>query len=298
MNLKILLSFATVYIVWGTTFTAIKLGLEDFPPLMLSGLRFCIAGAIFLVLARKQIFQNMTKKDLTREILVGILLTCANAGICWAEEYISSGVAALIVAAIPIMFVLFNWISFEKKVPHITAILGLAIGCCGIVLISADGQSVGNWLIVLALIFANSLWVFGSLVTKNTQTNLSYLPRSAVQFLSGGIFLVSLSGVLGERAIIWNELSFVGIASLGYLALFGTIIAYTCYTHLLKNLSPEYVSTYALVNPMVAIIFGVIWLGEPLTLKIISATPLIILSVGLVIYGKKLYEEIWPTLKR
>lgn len=298
MNYKVLLSFLVVYIVWGSTFAGIKLGLEDFPPLILSGLRFYIAGAVFFILAKDKLYKDMSKRDLTREMMTGILLTSANASVCWAQEYVSSSVAALIAGSIPIVFVIFNWLAFERKTPHITAILGLLTGFVGIAIISLDGSSISSGVIVLALIFSNCLWVFGSLSIKTTKTNLSYFSRSSVQFITGGSFLLILSSLIGERQVIWSEVSMTGISSLFFLAFFGTIIAYTCYTYLLKNVDSELVSTYALVNPVVAIFLGSLWLSEPLTPKIVAATPLIILSIGLVIYGKKFYEYTSLRLKK
>lgn len=115
MNMRIILSFAVIYIIWGSTFTAIKWGLDVFPPFLLSGMRFSLAGMVFFLIAKGKGIKEMTGKEIGREMLVGFFLTLGNAGVCWAEQYISSGVAALIVGAIPVMFILFNWLALRKK---------------------------------------------------------------------------------------------------------------------------------------------------------------------------------------
>lgn len=290
MNFKIIFSFAVVYIIWGSTFTAIKWGLDSFPPFMLAGLRFLLAGFVFFLLAKGKGFKEMTGKELSREMLIGVLLTVANAGVCWSEQYLSSGVAALIVGALPVMFIIFNWVGFERKVPHVSAMLGFLIGIMGITLISLDNTSIGNWMVVGGLILANCFWVMGSLLIRGTASKHEYFPRAAIQLITGSLILFLTSSFLGEKTIIWDEVKISGILSVGYLALAGTILAYTCYSYLLKNVRTELTSTYALVNPLVAMIFGVLWLNEPFTMKIALATALILLSVVLVLYGNQLYE--------
>lgn len=288
MNVKIILSFAVIYIIWGSTFTAIKWGLDAFPPFLLSGMRFVLAGLVFFLIAKGKGIKDMTRKEISREMLVGVFLTLGNAGVCWSEQYISSGIAALIVGAIPVMFILFNWLGFEKKVPHVSALIAFAIGITGITLISLDNNDASNWKVILALLLANCSWVTGSLIFRNSTSKAPYFPRASIQTLSGGMFIILLSNLMGERSVNWGNLPISGILSVAYLAIAGTIIAYTCYSFLLRNVRTELTSTYALVNPLLAILFGVLWLNEPFTAKLAIAGGLILLSVVMVIYGDKL----------
>lgn len=287
MNIRIILSFAGIYIIWGSTFTAIKLGLESFPPFMLSGLRFFSAGLVFLALSRFSV-RSMKREDIKREILVGIFLTLGNAGVCWAEQFISSGVAALIVGAVPVMFILFNWLSFEKKVPTSSAVIGFAVGMIGIVFISMDSTSAVDWRGVVALIIANCSWVIGSLLMKTTKTNHTYFSRASVQLIAGGLFIFTMSFLMGETIQNFANIDRKGVFSVAYLSLAGTILAYTCYSYLMRTVKTELASTYALVNPVLAVFLGVLWLGEPFTIKIAISSALILGSVFLVIYGDKL----------
>jgi drug/metabolite transporter (DMT)-like permease len=291
MNVKVLLSFAIVYLVWGSTFTAIRMGLDTFPPFMLASLRFLIAGFCFLLVSKWKDIKTMSFSEFRMEVLVGVLLTCSNAAVCWAQQFIPSGVAALIVGALPVMFILINWVSFEKKTPPISAVMAFAIGLTGISLISLDKTAASNIWVVLALILGNTTWVCGSLLFRMIESKRDYFPRATVQTIFGGIFLMIVSTVIGERAVTWETLQISGALSVLYLALAGTVLAYTAYSFLLKNVRTELTSTYALVNPLFALLLGVLFLNEPFTMKVGIATGLILFSVFLVLYGDKFLRK-------
>lgn len=291
MSPRIFLSFLVIYIVWGSTFTAIKWGLDAFPPFLMAGIRFVIAGLLFFIFSKHKEFKTLNRSEFFREAQIGILLTLANAGVCWSEQYLSSGVAALIVGSIPLQFAILNWLKFEKKKPHPMAILGLIIGMLGIGLISWEKASWSNTLVILGLLTANFAWTTGSLVIRVSQTKLSFFSRASIQMTVGGSILLILSPLMGERAVEWGHLPLAGILSVLYLALAGTVLAYTCYSYLLRTVAPEITSTYALVNPLLAVIFGVIYLNEPITSKVILSSLLIVTSVALVIYGPKLMKS-------
>lgn len=146
----------------------------------------------------------------------------------------------------------------------------------------------------MALMLANCSWVTGSLIFRTSTSKAPYFPRASIQTLSGGMFIILLSNIVGERSVNWGNLPISGILSVAYLAFAGTILAYTCYSYLLRNVRTELTSTYALVNPMLAIIFGVVWLNEPFTLKVAIAGGLILMSVVMVIYGDKLFPKPVP----
>lgn len=291
MNFKILISFAAIYIIWGSTFTAIKWGLDSFPPFMLAGMRFMLAGLFFLFMAKWNEIKSMTRSDILKEFRVGILLTLGNAGVCWSEQYISSGVAALIVGALPVMFMIFNWVSFEKKTPHISAVFAFIVGMTGITLISLDSSSASDWKVVLALLLANCAWVTGSLLFRTSKSTISYYPRATMQTFLGGLTLFSFSFLIGERAVDFSTIKMSGIISVFYLAIAGTVLAYTAYSFLLRNVGTEITSTYALINPLLALLFGVLFLNEPLTIKVAISTTLILASVLIVLYGDKLIKQ-------
>jgi drug/metabolite transporter (DMT)-like permease len=180
MNLKVIFAFLAVYLIWGSTFTAIVYGLESFPPFLLAATRFLLAGLIFMLMTKGRGFVGMSRSQFSKEVGVGVLITTANALVCWVEQYISSGVTALIVGAMPIWFILFNWLGFEKKVPHISAILALMVGFVGIAAISVDKLHSPDWRMVLVLITSNCLWVIGSLLIRSNPSPLNYNNRADI----------------------------------------------------------------------------------------------------------------------
>lgn len=287
MNLKVIFAFLAVYLIWGSTFTAIVYGLESFPPFLLAASRFSLAGIIFALMTKGQGFKGLTRSQLSKEMVVGVLITSANALVCWVEQFISSGVTALIVGAMPIWFILFNWLGFERKVPHTSAILALLIGFLGIATISVDKLHSPDWRMVLVLITSNCLWVIGSLLIRANPSPLKYNNRAAIQMLSGSVFLFLLSSIMGEKLL---NVTTPGYLSVIYLAVAGTIVAYSSYSYLLRTVSPEMTSTYALVNPLLAMLLGVIWLNEPFTARLAVASALIIFSVMMVLYGRVLFK--------
>lgn len=289
MNLKVIFALVAVYLIWGSTFTAIVYGLESFPPFLLAATRFLLAGLIFMLMTKGRGFVGMSRSQFSKEVGVGVLITTANALVCWVEQYISSGVTALIVGAMPIWFILFNWLGFEKKVPHISAILALMVGFVGIAAISVDKLHSPDWRMVLVLITSNCLWVIGSLLIRSNPSPLNYNNRAAIQMLSGGVFLCLVSLLIGEKIL---HVSMQGYLSVAYLAIAGTIIAYSSYSYLLRTVSPEMTSTYALVNPLLAMLLGVIWLNEPFTARLAIASALIIFSVMMVLYGRVLFKKL------
>lgn len=290
MKLKILMSFIIIYLVWGSTFTAIKVGLESFPPIALAASRFMLAGVIFLLLSKFKDFRSMSFQDFKNEAMVGILLNLGNAGVCWSEKYISSGVAALIVGAIPIVFMLFNWLSFERKVPHFSALFAVIFGIFGISLISTGENAQSDWSVVGVLLLANFLWVAGSLKFRMVKSHLSYYTRAAVQLLSGATTLIVFSTLVGEK-VDFSSINLNGYMSVVYLSLAGTVVAYSAYSYLLKNVKTELTSTYALINPLVALMLGVIFLGEPFTTTITISAAFILFSVMLTLYGDKIFRK-------
>lgn len=232
----------------------------------------------------------MSRFEIKNEMIVGVLLNIGNAGVCWSEQYLSSGIAALIVGALPIIFILFNWISFERKIPHYSVFFAVVLGISGIFLISNEDTSMADWKVVLVLILANVAWVAGSLKFRMSKSSFSYYPRAAVQLLTGSMSLFIFSMLFGEK-VVASSISLTAVLSVLYLAVAGTVVAYSAYSFLLKNIKTELVSTYALINPLIALILGILFLGEPFTATISLSAALIILSVVLTIYGESLFRS-------
>ncbi len=285
MKSKIWLALIALYLVWGSTYFGIKVAIETIPPFFHSGVRFLISGIILVAWQRAAGQQMPTRKQWISSAIIGSLLLLGGNGlVSWAEQFIPSGIAALIIASVPLFLVVAEAIRPNGVKPNWQSIVGLLIGFIGIyVLINPAEAGAGTGLNiygVAALLSACLLWATGSVYSKSADLPKSSLMSTGAQMLMGsiGLFIVSLAtGELNG----WNpaEVSTRSMIGLGYLITIGSIIGFGSYTWLLQNAPISLVATYAYVNPVVAILVGV-WLGnETLEPRIGLATAIIIGSV-------------------
>lgn len=299
MKLRIWGALIAVYIAWGSTYLAIRFAVETMPPFLMAATRFLVAGAILFAWRRLSGDKAPTRIEWRSAAVVGLLLLAgANGGVTWAEQYVVSGVAALLVGAVPLwMFVLevllpSRWLSGgrpEARVaPSWRVFTGVAIGFAGIALLSDPINLIANFreqssLGILALLMAGLLWSLGSLYSRGAQLPDSPLMGTAAEMLIGGMGLVVLGSLNGE----WGQLQIASISArslwgLGYLIVFGSLVGFAAYTWLLRNAPTPLVSTYAYVNPLIAIFMGYFLAQEPLTARILVAAALIVGSVMLI----------------
>jgi drug/metabolite transporter (DMT)-like permease len=285
MKSKIWLALIALYLVWGSTYFGIKVAIETIPPFFHAGVRFLISGIILVAWQRAAGQQMPTRKQWISTAIIGSLLLLGGNGlVSWAEQFIPSGIAALIIASVPLFLVAAEAIRPNGVKPNWQSIVGLLIGFVGIyVLINPADASTGTGLNiygVAALLSACLLWATGSVYSKSADLPKSALMSTGAQMLMGsiGLFIVSLA--TGELHG-WNpaEVSTRSMIGLGYLITIGSIVGFGSYTWLLQNAPISLVATYAYVNPIVAILLGV-WLGhETLEPRIGLATAIIIGSV-------------------
>lgn len=277
------IALAIVCIFWGTTYLAIRIGVESFPPFLFASIRQIAAGVLLFLLI--YIFgknEKLTLKDITRQAIPGVLLiTFGNGIVGWSEKYIPSGLAALIVSIIPIyIFIISLFIQPGQKLSGKT-IAGLLLGALGIVLIFKDNlKDLGRpdylWGI-LACFAASLFWALGSVYMKSNTFNTNAYNNAAIQFISGGIGLFIASLVFDD----YNQLASVtadSIYALIYLTLVGSLLSYMAYLYAIENLPIILVATYAYVNPLIAIILGVLILGEAVT--VLTCISLIVTLCG------------------
>jgi drug/metabolite transporter (DMT)-like permease len=264
-------SLAVVCIVWGTTYLALRIGVREFPPFLFSAIRQLSAGTLLLgflfVMHGKKTFRGINIK---RQILPGILMIAiGNGAVGWAERYIPSGLAALIVSAMPVYVVIITHaFGLDRNGLNKRILSGLLLGCIGILLIFRDNiadlaDSRYLWGVMLTFI-ASFSWAAGTVYTKQKETRANPFVNAACQFIVGGLALLVPSALLDD----WSELNSISMNSiwaLGYLTIFGSILAYGCYLYALKKLPSKFVSAYAYVNPFIAIILGYVILNEKLT---------------------------------
>lgn len=285
-----------VYVVWGSTYLAIAVMIETLPPLLAAGIRYLVAGGIMLAAialhARLRGRGNevrTTRAQWRAAFIVGVLLLLGgNGGVVLAEQFIASGVAAVLVATVPILLALFDAV-LERRMPSRLVIGGLLVGIVGVVVLLAPVD--GTWHIdplgVGLVAVAEVAWAAGSIYARRAP-----LPRSAplatgMEMASGGLAL-AVAGVIGGEIGRTDVTAFSGssLLALGYLIVFGSIVAFTAYGWLLANVSVATVGTYAYVNPLVAVALGALILHEPLTLRTAIASLLIVGAVAAMVSGR------------
>ena len=286
-TLAVVLAFAAVYLIWGSTYLAIRVGIETLPPFALAASRFAIAGALLYGWARWRGAKRPTSHQWWKTALIGTLLLCGGNGlVCLAEETVPSGIAALFVATVPIFMVIFERLRFGTTLPLAT-VLGIACGFLGMVsLVTVDsaGSPAPPLFGALLLIGAALSWSYGSVMAKGD----SSLPDSptittAMEMIGGSVALGLVATLRGEWSAVKIEaVSAASWVALAYLIVFGSIIAFTAYVWLLHHVSVASASTYAFVNPIVALFLGWWLKSEPLGHSTLLATALIIAGVILI----------------
>ncbi|MGB5530903.1 MAG: EamA family transporter, partial [Ignavibacteriaceae bacterium] len=278
-------------IIWGTTYLAIRIGVSELPPMLFAGFRWLIAGSLMTILLNLRGYTLPKFKELKHLAIVGILLIgIANGLVVVAEQWLPSGLTALILSSLPFWVVGLE--SLFPKGPKVNWIIisGLFLGISGVILIFAKDLNVAlefnTFLGGLCLLGAVVSWSVGSIYWKYKQTNVRPLMGAAIQMLIAGILQTLLGFILGEQSSF--QLTQTGFLALGYLILFGSILGYASYIYSITNLPLALVSTYAYINPVIALILGWYFLDEPLTVTVFIAAGLILIGVSLVKRGSTL----------
>jgi drug/metabolite transporter (DMT)-like permease len=285
----LLIAFAAVYIVWGSTYLAIRIGIESFPPLILAGLRHLTAGLLLFPLIRWKTNIRPTTANWRAAVVVGFLLLFAgNGGVCWAEQTVPSGVAALLVAMVSLWLVIVDWLRPGGRKPIPMVILGLLMGLAGMTLLVGPAHVGGSQRVdpwgAAVLWFASLAWACGSLYAKHGGMPSSPMLGVAMQSLAGGVILLIGAFLTGEfRGLHFAAVSLRSWLALGYLIAFGSGIGFSAYLYILHKSTAARVGTYAFVNPVVALFLGWLIAGEPITLRTAVAAAVILTAVILVI---------------
>ena len=273
-TLLIIAALFCTYFIWGSTYLAIRFGIESFPPFLMAGVRFTVAGLILYAVMRYLGGANPTRQEWLGASIVGLLLPAlGNGTVCYVQQTVSSSVAALSIATAPIWMAIFSSIWGHK----ITAKewLGIAIGFVGILLLNIGGSLHGDLVSALLLIFAAAAWSFGSVWGKYLAMPQG-LMASAAQMLAGGVALLVMSAIQGEA---WPQtISQKSWGALLFLVVLGSLIAYSAYQYLLKTVRPLVASSNTFVNPVVAFAVG-IWLANE------HVTTIELIALGVILVG-------------
>jgi len=290
-------AYAVLYLVWGSTYLAMRFAVETLPPFSLASARFIVAGVVLLGIAFLRSDPRPTRRDWVLSAAVGaLLLIGGNAAVLWAVQHVPSGVAALIIAITPV------WVALFAKTRATTRlVLGLALGMCGVLILAGPAALAGTQRIdplgVLVLVAASMSWAAGSLIQRNVAKE-SPLVATALPMLAGGAMLFFIALVLGEfnRPEVFFEASTRSWVSLLYLTVFGSLLGFTSYAWLMRHDEPARVATYAYVNPVIAVLLGALIADEPFTPRVLIAAVVIIAGVIVIVTKKR--NETQATTKR
>ena len=277
--LPLIAAFFALYVIWGSTYLVIRIGVEYWPPLLLAGIRFVIAGTLMYAFLRWRGAPAPTWAQWKAAGIIGILLlACGNGGVSVAEHMgVASGVAALAVATVPLFTLLCGYFWGARNTRLEWA--GIVLGLIGIAMLNLGSNLQSSPLGALLLIFAAASWAFGSVWSKHLPLPQGAM-ASAVEMLVGGVVLLIASAVSGEH--LEKVPPIEGWAALAYLTVFGSIIAFNAYMYLLKHVRPAAATSYAYVNPAVAVLLGIVFVGESIGIEEALAMLVIISAVVLI----------------
>lgn len=275
----------TIYVVWGSTYLAIAIAVKEVPPFFAAFLRFLVAGVVMagLALAFDPRERRPSRRDLLDYSLIGVLfLGFGNGLVMWSEQRVPSGIAALVVATVPLWTTLLDGLRPGGVPWTLRGWFGTALGLLGVFLVARPGGEPGaapHLLGILALQFASVAWTIGALYSKSIRRPLPVLTASAIEMLAGSLALLVESGLAGESPRSILAASGRAWGALAYLVVFGSLIGFTAFAYCLSKLPAGTVSTYAYVNPVVAVALGAFVLGEPVGASLLAGAGLILAAV-------------------
>lgn len=284
----VIAAFAAVYVIWGSTYLGIRLAIDSIPPLLMAGARFVLAGTILYVVMRLRGAVKPTMRQWQSAALIGgLLLLGGNGGVSWAQQFVPSGITALIVAAVPLWIILVDWLRPRGTKPKLVVWIGLAVGFAGVALIVAGKNQVGHRLVnpagAAALVFATLTWAIGSVYSRHAPKPESALLAVAMQMIAGGALQLCGGLALGEIGRLdLGHITPTSAWAFVYLTLVGSLVGFTAYVWLLQVSTPAKVSTYAYVNPLIAVFLGHLVLNEEVPKSVALAGALILAAVVLI----------------
>ena len=285
-RIQLILAFAAIYLIWGSTYLGIRYAVETIPPLLMMGMRHSVAGALVYAWARHRGAPAPELRQWLYAAIAGAFLFLGSHGsLAWAEQRVPSGLAALLCATLPLWTVLLARIGGTERALGGRAWTGLLLGFSGVaLLIGPDALRQRLDLLPAAtVLFGAFLWSVGTIYSKGARMPSSAVLSAAMQMMAGGFLLFIAGAATGEVSQLHlSSITARSVLSLGYLIVFGSIIAFTAFTWLVQVSTPSMVSTYAYVNPVIAVFIGWALAGEPLGLRTLAATAVILAGVALV----------------
>lgn len=282
-------ALVVVYLVWGSTYLAIRFAIETLPTFTMAGARFLVAGVALYGFARATGAARPSARGWGAATVVGaLLLLGGNGAVVWAEHRIPSGIAALLVAVEPVFIALLAPLILGGRRPGLRVAAGLVAGILGVATLVVEPRGFAatpvDRLGALAVVLGALSWALGSLWSVRGRPAASPALATGMQMLAGGLLLVLVGGAAGEWGeLSWSTVSVRSLAAFGYLVVMGSIVAFTAYAYLLRHARPSVVATYAFVNPVVAVLLGWLVAGESLSWRVAGAAALILAALALIL---------------
>jgi drug/metabolite transporter (DMT)-like permease len=287
--IKLALAFVAIYVIWGSTYLAIRYAVETIPPLVAAGIRHSIAGGILLTWAWWRGFRPTRQQWVAGFALGALFFLIGHGSLHWAEQYVGSGLAALLIATEPMFILVLGWMMGQQKISLLSG-LGLGLGVVGVAMLTGAELTVkGSSLLGLLAVLLGSLsWSLGVVISPRLKLPSDALGRTALPTICGAAMLLLAAGVTGEfQQTHWASITLRSIFGLGYLITFGSVVAFTSYTWLLQRVPPALVATHTYANPVVAVILGWLLAREPLSMRVVLASGAILGAIVLIRRGER-----------
>jgi drug/metabolite transporter (DMT)-like permease len=288
-SIQLALAFAAIYLVWGSTYLAIRYAVETIPPLVTAGIRHSIAGAVMFAWAWMRGFRPTRAHWISGCVLGALFFLIGHGTLHWAEQYVGSGLAALLIATEPMFIVVLAWSIGQQKISRLSA-LGLGLGVLGVALLTGFELSIkgSSVLGLLAVLLGSFAWSAGVVISPKLKLPTDALGRTALPTICGAVMLLAAAGVTGEfHATHWAAISLKSFLGLAYLIVFGSLIAFTSYVWLLQKCPPALVATHTYANPVVAVFLGWLLASEVLTMRVALASVAILGAIVLIRKGER-----------
>jgi drug/metabolite transporter (DMT)-like permease len=282
VNLLTLLAFLTIYVVWGSTFVAIRIAVQQVPPLFAAGVRFFIAGLILYTYVRWRGVPHPTSLEWRNIVFLSILIFVLDySALFWAEKYVPSGIASVLAATIPLTTITFEVFVLRLQPFQWRLLAAVLLGFCGVSILMLQGNHHRfNILPCLAILAGSTSWAFGSTLTRSLPLPKSKMLTAGAEMLAGGAVLLTLSACAGEMRP-FPQISLSVTLALTYLIVFGSVLGFTAYMWLLARMPATRVASYAYVNPVIAVALGYFIAHEAITWRATLGAALVLASVGL-----------------
>ena len=288
-TIKMALAFAAIYVVWGSTYLAIRYAVETIPPLVTAGVRHSVAGAILLAWAWARGFRPKREHWISGLIVGALFFLVGHGSLHWAEQYVGSGLAALLIATEPMFILVLAWSTGQQRISRIS-LLGLLVGAVGVALLTGAELTVkGSSLLgLLAVLLGSVAWSAGVVISPKLRLPTDALGRTALPTICGAAMLLIAAGLTGEfQSMHWASISVKSLLGLAYLIVFGSVVAFTAYTWLLQRCPPALVATHTYANPVIAVLLGWLLASEQLTMRVALASVAILGAIVLIRRGEK-----------